>query len=106
MWRILRSLLVPPVLTLGWLGWLVAQPTAPAPSWIDTLGPFVAFGGLAMVVIYWQAKEGQRKDARIEHLTNTIADKTTPAITDSNRVLAEAVQILREQVNRRRDQEP
>lgn len=78
-----------------WL--LLAQAATPeAPSWLDSLGPFVPFGCLSLLVIFWLAKQLLKalsdKDA--------MAASTLPALTEATHALREATSIMQAMLER------
>ena len=72
-----------------------ADPTGAAPSWLDSLGPFLPFGALSLLVIIWQARKIDAKDKQIEAANAVALDlarKLLPAITESTQVLRQVAE--------------
>lgn len=78
---------------------LLAQATAPeAPSWLASLGYFTPFGGLALLVIWWQA----RKIDKLENDKDVMAASTLPALTEATHALREASAVQQSLLERER----
>jgi hypothetical protein len=71
---------------------LSAAQAAGAESWLDSLGPFLPFGALAMVVIGWLAKKLTEAQQRINDLSDRAVetrDELVPLIVECTRALEE-----------------
>jgi hypothetical protein len=76
---------------ITWLH-LAQSDASPAAPWLDSLGPFVAFGGLALLVIWWQQRQilEERKASR-EQTDRLIemAERHLPLLETTNHALEE-----------------
>lgn len=84
--------------------WVWAAAAPPDPNWVSYLGPFIPFGGLAVLVIIWQQRQMMAKDERIVQKDEKIAqlsdrvveqaEKVAPMLADATSALEDAAREL------------
>lgn len=77
---------------------LLAQAAATDPGWLDSLGRFIAFGGLAMLVIWYLAKmqaEERRANRELSDRLVEQAEKMLPLLERTAVALEQATSELR-----------
>jgi len=70
-------------------------------GWLDSLGAFVAFGALAMLVIWWLARQNQQKDTAIREMSDRLVEQAEKAIPVLERC-ASAMEQATNELRRRR----
>lgn len=77
--------------------WLLAQADPSAPSWLGSLGPFIAYGGLSMLVMVWLARQLVEANKTNRDLSNRMvvqAERVGQVLEHNTTVIEAALRAL------------